>query len=106
MPSTATTVIAPVLVKTVTAGTAVQFPSLSGEAAAQTVVIQALGTNKGNVVIGDKNVVAAPGIQATPTQRGIMLEKNNYIAIDIAGTGNLWLDSVESKDGVSLLVLA
>lgn len=94
-------------IKTVTtAGTRVQLPTTGTSFAAKTVMIQALGTNEAEIVLGDKEVVAAPGTHATPTQRGIALAAKSVIAIDIIDGTQVWLDSLKNGDGVSYLVLA
>lgn len=86
-----------------TAGTRVQLAD-SGATGAVSVVIQALGTNTGNVVVGSSVCVAAPGTQGTPTQRGILLKANDSISLDVSDLGEIWLDSVTSGDGVVWIV--
>ncbi len=100
-----TTIVTPVLVKTVTAGTAVQIPTSGKEFAAKTVLIQALSTNTEAVVIGDKNVVAKAGTQASPEQRGIELKAGAAISIELCDATQVWLDSRTSKDGISYMLL-
>lgn len=89
-----------------TAGTAVQLADSSTQPAIEplTVVIQALGTNTGVVVVGDSLVVAAPGTQASPTQRGIRLAANDALTLDIIDIRQVWIDAVTSGDGVSWMV--
>lgn len=105
MTETGTSVLSPVLVKVTNAGTRVQLSTTPLEFAAKSVLVQALGTNTESVVIGDKNVVAKAGSQATPEVRGIALEKNQVIAIDVIDPSMLWVDARTSKDGVCYWVL-
>jgi hypothetical protein len=88
-----------------TAGTRIQMPTLSGEGAAKTITLEALGTNEGVIVIGDSKVVAAAGSHATPTQRGISLAAKGIISIEICDTGAIWLDTTKSGDAVSWMAL-
>jgi|HubBroStandDraft_2_1064218.scaffolds.fasta_scaffold455599_2 hypothetical protein len=87
------------------AGTRVALEGTKESAAAKTVTIEALGTNEGVVVVGDKSVVAAPGSHATPTQRGIALAAKAVISIEIDDPAEVFLDATKSGDGVSYLVL-
>jgi hypothetical protein len=87
------------------AGTRVRLTTEVEEFTAKTVVIQALGTNLGEIVVGGNEVVAAPGTQAEPKQEGIALAAKNTISIDIIDPSQIWLDATKSKDGVSYLVL-
>ena len=68
MADSGTTILTPALVKVTTAGTAVQIPTSGANFAAKAVIVQALSTNTEPVVVGDKNVVAKAGEQATPEQ--------------------------------------
>jgi hypothetical protein len=90
-----------------TAGTREQLSTSGGGNAgcAKTVMIQALGTNEGEIVVGDNFVVAAPGTHAAPKQRGIALAAKAFISIDINDTTQIWLDTTKSGDGVSYMVL-
>lgn len=95
-----------------TAGTRVRMTGLtttSGSAitttSARSVVIQALSTNLGVIVIGGSTVVAAAGTHAAPTRRGVALEKNESVAFDIDDLGSIWLDATESGDGVSWVAM-
>ena len=93
-------------IKTVTtAGTRVALEGTKESAGAKTVTIEALGTNEGVIVVGDKNVVAAPGSHAAPTQRGIALAVKAVISIEIDDPAEIFLDATKSGDGVSYLVL-
>ncbi len=90
--------------KVTTAGTRVQLTGVT-EFAAKSIVIQALSTNEDAIVVGDKNVVAATGSHATPTQIGIELEKKQVLAIDLVDSSQVWIDSRKNADGVSYVVL-
>ncbi len=105
MADSGTTIATPVLVKVTTAGTRVQIPTSGAEFGAKSILIQALSTNTEAVVIGDKNVVAAAGSQATPTQRGIELAAKQTIAIDVCDATQIWVDARTSKDGICYMVL-
>jgi hypothetical protein len=93
----------PALVTVAAAGTPVQLESKSG-GEAHSVIVQALGTNEGTIVVGDKNVKAAPGIHGAPTRRGIALAANESVAIDIADPGAIWIDSTINGDGVTFMM--
>jgi hypothetical protein len=89
-----------------TAGTRVQLPTLpTGVTSCKTVLVQALGTNEGNVTIGSKTVVAAVGTHATPTQSGATLTAGANIALQINDPTQIWVDVIKSGDGISYLVL-
>lgn len=96
----------PALVKVETPGTAVRLET-SAEAftAGKTVVIQALSTNTSEIAIGDANVKAKTGTQASPERRGIGLASKNIISIDINDSAQIWVDAITAKDGVTYLVL-
>lgn len=87
-------------VKLTTATTAAEI-----EYAAKTVVIQALGTNEGEIVVGGSEVVAAPGTHAEPKQEGIALAAKGVISIDIDDVSKVWIDGTKAKDAVSWVVL-
>jgi hypothetical protein len=87
-----------------TAATRVRLTTVS-EFAAKSVIIQALNTNEGIIVVGAVTVVAKAGSHATPEQRGIRLEKNQLISFDIVDPTQIWLDTDKSGDGVSYVVL-
>lgn len=89
-----------------TAGTRVRMLSTASEFAAKTVLLQALGTNEGEIVIGGANVVAAPGTHAAPTQIGAGLAAKAFVSIDIVDAAGIWLDATKSGDGVAYTVLA
>jgi hypothetical protein len=105
MAESGTTILTPALVKVTTAGTAVQIPTSGGEYGAKSLIVQALSTNTEAVVIGDKNVKAKAGSQATPEQRGIELAKSQSISIDICDATQVWVDARTSKDGVVYMLL-
>jgi hypothetical protein len=79
-------------------GTADQFTNL-------TIIIQALGTNEGEIVVGDSTVVAAPGTHAEPKQEGIALAAKATLAIDIIDGAQIWIDATKSGDGISWIAL-
>lgn len=87
------------------AGKRVQLTTEVEEFAALNVIIQALGTNEGEIVVGGSEVVAAPGTHAAPTQEGISLAAKSTISIDIIDPTRIWLDATKSKDGVTYVVL-
>lgn len=92
-------------VQVATAGTAVRLADTTGAATgAQTIVIQALNTNTGNVCVGGSNVKAAPGTQTAPTQIGLCLKPNDWIALDAANLSEIYVDAVTSNDGVTWMV--
>jgi predicted secreted protein len=93
------------IVKVEEAGKRVRIETSAGTFAAKTIIIQALGTNEGEIVVGDKEVVAAPGTHAAPTQRGIALAAKATISIDIIDTAGIWIDTTKSKDAVSWVAL-
>ena len=105
MADSGTTIATPALVKVTTAGTRVQLPTSGGEYAARGIIVQALSTNTEPVVVGDKNVVAKPGTQATPEQRGIELKAGSSITIDLCDATQVWVDARTSKDGVAYMLL-
>jgi hypothetical protein len=88
-----------------TAGTRKALLGTKESMGAKTVTIEALGTNEGVIVVGDKNVVAAPGTHATPTQRGIALAAKGTVSVEIDDPAEIYLDATKSGDGVSILVL-
>jgi hypothetical protein len=65
------------------------------------VIIQALGTNLGDIVVGGATVVAAAGTQATPTRRGFVLSPNDWQEFEFDDLTDVWLDSLYAADGVS-----
>ncbi len=87
-----------------TAGTRVQLPT-TASFAAKAIIIQALSTNEDAIVVGDKNVVAATGSHATPTQRGIELVAKQVLSIDLIDGTQVWIDSRKNADGVSYVLL-
>jgi hypothetical protein len=87
------------------AGKRVQLPTTAKSFAGKTIMVQALGTNEGIIVVGDNAVVAAPGSHASPTQRGIGLSAGAFISIDLIDGAQIWLDTTKSGDGVTYMVL-
>ncbi len=76
------------------------------EFAAKTVIVQALSTNEGLVVVGGEDVVAkAAAHEAASTRIGIALAANESIAIDIDDPQQVWLDTTKNKEGVNYTVL-
>lgn len=73
--------------------------------ATKTVVVQALGTNEGEIVVGGKSVVAAPGTHAAPTQVGVALAAKGTISVDIDDPRKIYFDVIKEKDGVSWVAL-
>lgn len=88
-----------------TAGTRVKLATVTGEQAARTVVVEALATNEGEIVVGGSTVVAAKGTHATPTRRGIALKAGDVVSLDVNDAAELWLDATTSGDGVNYLDL-
>lgn len=88
-----------------TAGTRVQLPTLSAGTEAKTVLVQALSTNEGTIVVGANTVVAAAGTHATPTRRGAAIAAGGVVTLQIIDPGAIWIDATTSGDGVSYLVL-
>lgn len=88
-----------------TAGTRVRLKSSGSNFAAKTVIIQALGTNEGEIVVGGPEVVAKAGSHATPEQEGIALAAKALLSIDVIDAAWIWLDTTKSGDGVSYMVL-
>jgi hypothetical protein len=69
------------------------------------VVIQALATNEGEVVVGGVTVVAAKGTHAAPERIGIALGAGQTLAMDISSTDAIYLDVTTSGDGVGYLAI-
>lgn len=86
-----------------TAGTRVQLP-LSSETC-RSIVLQALGTNEGEIVVGGENVVAKAGSHATPEQVGVALAAKSYISIDVVDSSQVWIDATKNGDGVAYTLL-
>lgn len=86
------------------AGTPVQLPS-SSLGAALSVIVQALYSNEGRVVVGGEKVKAEEGSHAAPKQKGIGLEKGQCASFDVNDASQIWLDSTVSGDGVAYTVL-
>lgn len=96
----ATKLATPALKTVAAAGTPEQLePASVGEAFS--IIIQALSTNEGTIVVGDKNVVAAPGTHGAPTRRGIAIAAGQSISIDLADPAAVWLDATVNGDGVT-----
>lgn len=104
MADTATSVLSPVPVQVAAAGTKQQLPSV-GTIEARSVMVQALSTNTGTIVVGDTNVVAAAGTHATPTRRGVALAANDTVTFDVIDASALWLDATVSADGVTVVAV-
>jgi len=79
-------------------GDALQAPTVG-------VVIEALETNTGKIVVGGKSVVAAAGTQAAPTRQGIALSAGASISLNINDIGSVWVDATVAGDGVSWTLL-
>lgn len=89
------------------AGEAVKLEDDAKAAApAVSVVLEALDTNEGTVVIGDKNVVAAAGTHAAPTRKGVALAAGERIVLDVSDIDIIWIDATTNGDGVSWTLLA
>lgn len=86
------------------AGTAVHLPS-SSAGAALSVIVQALYTNEGRIVVGGEGVKAEEGSHASPKQKGIGLEKGQYASFDVNDASQIWIDTTKSGDGVAYTVL-
>jgi len=78
-----------------TAGTKVQFPSVSCTRA----FIQASETNTGVIVVGDTNVVAA-----VATRRGLAIYPTNGVWFNVSNLNLLYIDSVTNNDGAHYFV--
>lgn len=87
-------------------GTAVPLPTLPpADGAARSVMIQALFTNEGKIVVGGSAVVAKQGTHAKPEQKGIALNPGDTIAIDIVDTAKIWIDATINGDGIGYIPL-
>lgn len=89
------------------AGKRVQLPTLPASVpnSANTVLVQALSTNEGEIVVGASTVVAAKGSHATPTRRGAALAAGANLSLQVNDPSQVWLDVEKAGDGVSYLVL-
>lgn len=88
------------------AKTAQRLTETPGEFAAKTVVVQALSTNEGVVVVGGSEVKAELGAHEAAIKRnGIALEANESIAIDIGDPAQVWVDAIKNKEGVTWMAL-
>lgn len=90
-----------------TGGTRVRLAEATGVSPATgavSVVVQALGTNTGVVVVGSVTCVAAPGTQGTPTQRGVRLAVNDTITFAVSNISAIYVDAVTNGDGVSWVI--
>lgn len=93
-------------IKTVaSAGTPVALESPDSEGTALSVVIQALYTNEGRIVVGGEKVKAEEGNHASPKQQGIGLEKGQYASFDVIDPAAIFIDTTKSGDGVAYTVL-
>jgi len=96
------------VVKVPVAGTRVSLKTLAATVApsgAKSVMIQALTTNTGRIVIGDEQVVAAAGTHAAPTQRGVSLIATETLTLDIDDIALMWIDATANEDGITGLAL-
>lgn len=91
----------------VTAKTPLQLTASAPENfACKSVIVQALSTNTEAVVVGGSDVVAEIGAhEAAIKRKGIALEKNESIAVDIDDPSKVWVDSLHNKEGVTWLAL-
>jgi hypothetical protein len=108
MADTGTAVATFPIVTVAAAGTRVSLKTIAAEVApngAKAVTIQALTTNTGKIVVGDKEVVAAVGTHAAPTQRGVALNAGDTITLDIDDMALMWIDATATGDGISGLAL-
>lgn len=95
-------------VQVAVAGTRIALKTLSSSLAAsgaKACTIQALTTNAGRIVVGDKEVVAAAGTKAAPTQRGVSLNAGDSITLDINDVAEMFIDATANEDGVTGLAL-
>lgn len=83
-------------VNVTSAGTAVQFPSIVGDAFA----IIALKGNTGNVYIGND------GADDVTSSNGYELEPGKQIIIELHNLNALWVDAATSGDDVAWLRIA
>ena len=89
------------------AKTAQQLTTTVTTVEAKTVLVQALSTNEGAVVVGGSDVVAELGAhEAAIKRKGVALAAGESIAIDIDDPSAIWVDSIKNKEGVTWLVLA
>jgi hypothetical protein len=106
MSDSGSSLLAPVAIMGKKAGEPVQIPTTGGEAAAKTILIQALGTNEGPIVVGDANVVAKEETHGTqPVLRGVELAPKALVSIDIIDGAGVFFDVRKEKDGISYVVL-
>jgi hypothetical protein len=89
--------------KVTSAGTAVRLPTSGGTLKA--VLIYALATNEGTVVVGDSEAKAAEGTHAAPTRRGVALVAGGTLVLECEDSAQIWIDATTSGDGVSFLSL-
>jgi hypothetical protein len=88
---------------TTTAGTPKRL--IAGATPIVFVVIEALSSNSGTVVIGGSGVVATPGTQTTPTQVGASLNPGERLSLTYDDLRNIFFDVTNSGDGVTGFVL-
>src|SRR4051794_6704976 len=74
-----------------TAGTPVQLPNIP----VRKVVIQALESNSGTIVVGSSTVVAA-----VATRRGMALYPTNSVDLNVNNLNLIWIDSTASGDKI------
>lgn len=78
------------------AGTRVQLTT--SPTAVTRVVLEALRTNSGIVVVGGSNVVAAQG-----TRQGISLASGDTVTMHVNDLSDIYVDAVTNDDGVSYM---
>ena len=69
------------------------------------VVVEALETNEGKIVVGGKDVVGKAGSHAAPERQGIALSAGGSISLDVNDIGAVWIDATVAGDGVSWTAL-
>lgn len=82
-----------------TAGTRVRLTAASTKV--RKVIVQALATNSGIIVVGGATVVAAAGTQASPTRRGFALGAGDWLEFQFHDLTDVWLDATVNNDGVA-----
>lgn len=80
--------------------------ALATSATIKQIIITALSTNTGTIVVGGSTCVAAPGTQGSPTRRGTPLGIGDTVTIDITNPSLIYIDATTSGDGVSWTALS
>ncbi len=89
-----------------TAGTRERLTTTGQEIAAKSVIVQALSTNVGVAVVGGIDVVAEQGAHnAAIKRKGITLVAGASVSIDIGDPAQIFVDTTESKEGVTWIAL-